>query len=100
MTVLKVIKVTGSSLEPEYREGDFVIISRIPFFFRSPRVGDVVVFTKPPYGTLIKAIVQVEEQRRQVSVQGARPDSVDSRSFGPLSYAAIRGKVIWHICTR
>ncbi len=27
------LKVEGSSLEPDFVEGDFVLVSKIPFFF-------------------------------------------------------------------
>lgn len=96
MTFFKVLKVTGRSLEPEFREGDFVIISKIPFLLHSPRVGNIVVFTKPPYGTLIKAVTEVEEKCRQLSVQGTFSGSVDSRIFGAISFDCVQGKVIRH----
>ena len=42
--MLRWIKIRGDSLLPDFHEGDFVLISKIPFFFRSPSPGDVVVF--------------------------------------------------------
>jgi len=100
MILFKLLKVTGSSLEPEYSEGDFVGISGVPFLFHPPRTGDVIVFRKPPYGTMIKTIASVKAERGEIEVWGAHKDSVDSRSFGPISFDAVMGKVIWRIRKR
>lgn len=97
MTFLKILKVTGRSLEHEFQEGDFVIISEIPFLLHPPRVGDFVVFNKPPYGILIKAVSQVKKSRRELSVRGTFSGSVDSRIFGSLPFDSVQGKVIRHI---
>ncbi|MCC6147709.1 MAG: hypothetical protein IT308_09100 [Anaerolineaceae bacterium] len=97
MTWFKLIKVTGSSLEPAFSAGDFVGISRIPFLFTAPAAGDVVVFRKAPYGTLIKTIACVEPGGKELHVLGTHADSIDSRNFGPIPFETVQGKVIWHI---
>lgn len=91
------IKVTDSSLSPEYREGDYVVITTIPFFLRRIRVGDVIVFRQPIYGILIKKVELVLEEGERYFVVGEHPHSIDSRQFGPISREALLGKVIWHI---
>jgi len=95
--MLRVIKVTGDSLSPEYREGDYVVVATIPFFLNRIQVGDVVVFRQPTYGILIKKVAQVGTAGDQFFVVGAHPDSVDSRQFGPVARQALIGRVIWHI---
>ncbi|NPV75330.1 MAG: hypothetical protein HPY59_03040 [Anaerolineae bacterium] len=100
MILFKLLKVTGSSLEPEFKEGDFVGISGIPFLFHPPQTGDVIVFRKPPYGTMIKTIARVEPGQKEIEVWGTHKDSVDSRSFGPISFDSVIGKVIWRIHNR
>lgn len=95
MTLFKLLKVTGSSLEPDFKEGDFVGISSIPFLFHPPQTGDVIVFCKPPYGTLIKTIAHFAPERKEIEVRGAHQDSVDSRSFGAVSFEEVIGKVVW-----
>jgi nickel-type superoxide dismutase maturation protease len=95
--MLRVIKVTGDSLSPEYQEGDYVVVATIPFFLNRIRVGDVIVFRQPTYGTLIKKVAQVEKTSNQFFVVGAHPNSVDSRQFGPVARQALIGRVIWHI---
>ena len=95
--MLKVLKVTGDSLSPFFLEGDFVVVSKIPFFLRQPRTGDVVVFEHPSYGTLIKRVERLSPDGEQVYVIGEHPLSTDSRQFGPLPLRLLQGKVIWHI---
>lgn len=97
MILFKLLKVSGGSLEPRYQEGDFVGISGIPFLFHPPQIGDVIVFRKAPYGTLIKTIACIEPGRGEIEVSGDHKDSVDSRSFGAISFETVMGKVIWHI---
>ena len=95
--MLKVLKVTGDSLSPFFLEGDFVVVSKIPFFLRQPRSGDVVVFRHPAYGTMIKRVERLSPGGEEVYVVGEHPLSTDSRQFGPLPRSALRGLVIWHI---
>jgi signal peptidase I len=94
--MLKLLKITGDSLTPEYQNGDFVIISKIPFLFGPPSPGDVIAFHQPGYGLLIKRIQHIR-QNGGVDVIGSHPDSIDSRVFGPVSKESMLGKVIWHI---
>jgi len=94
--MLKLLKITGDSLTPEYQNGDFVIISKIPFLFTPPSPGDVIAFRQAGYGLLIKRIQHIT-QNGGVNVIGSHPESVDSRVFGPVRRESILGKVIWHI---
>jgi nickel-type superoxide dismutase maturation protease len=95
--MLRIFKVTGDSLYPAIRQGDFVLISKIPFWFNRLRVGEVVVFNHPVFGQLIKRIERILDGGRAVFVIGSDEFSVDSRQFGPVSRAYLLGKVIWHI---
>ena len=95
--MLRLIKVAGNSLWPEYREGDFVLIVKIPFSFLRYQVGDVVVFRHALYGMLIKRVEHIQPQDGGLFVVGNHPDSVDSRRFGAVPPQAILGKVIWHV---
>lgn len=95
--MLKLIKVTGHSLSPEYKEGDFVLAVKIPLFCCSIKAGDTIIFHHPQYGQMIKRVSWAERSQDAVFVTGRHPDSVDSRNFGPISYEMIKWKVIWHI---
>lgn len=94
--ILRLIKVTGNSLMPEVREGDFVLVSGIPCWLRAIRTGDLIVFRHPAYGILIKKVQRLDAAG-QIFVIGNDPKSVDSREFGAISRDRVLGKVIWHI---
>ena len=94
--ILKFLRVRGASLAPLFQDGDFVLASRLPLWFRPPRVGEVVVFTHPAYGRLMKRVVQVLPDHRLI-VRGTDIDSVDSRTFGAIGARQVEGVVIAHI---
>jgi len=95
--MLRFFKIRGDSLVPEYSQGDFVLISKIPFFLTPPSPGDVIAFRQPGYGLLIKRIQSIGVDGG-LNVIGDHPESVDSREFGPVRRQDILGKVVWHIC--
>ncbi len=90
------LKISGDSLTPEFEHGDFVLVSKIPFYFASPFPGEVIAFRQPAYGLLIKRI-QAVGAGGDVEVVGSHPDSVDSRVFGSVRRKDVVGKVVWHI---
>jgi signal peptidase I len=94
--MLRLLKIRGDSLTPEYQNGDFVFISKIPFFFTPPSPGDIIAFQQPGYGLLIKRIQQITPDGR-IEAIGSHPESIDSRVFGAVKKEAVLGKVVWHI---
>lgn len=95
--MLRLLKVTGQSLTPEFQEGDFVLVVKIPFFFDSLHKGDIVVFRHPDYGTLIKQVSSINPEHGEIFVTGTHPFSVDSKQLGAIPKNDLIGKVIWHI---
>jgi signal peptidase I len=95
--MLRLLKVRGHSLFPDFREGDYVLAAGVPFPSGKIRAGDVVIFRQPGYGTLIKRVQKVSEKDCTYEVRGTQVNSADSRNFGPISRDQITGKVIWHI---
>lgn len=95
--MLKLVKVSGNSLLPKYRDGDFVVVSRIPVILGMLAPGDAVTFETKDYGTMIKIVDSVSPDGMQLVVKGIHPLSVDSRQIGPVSKRNVTGKVIWHI---
>lgn len=94
--MFKFIRILGDSLYPDYQEGDFVLISKIPFYLNWIRPGDVVVFNHPRYGKMIKRVLYVNPTKQEYFVIGNGNHSVDSRRFGPLGANAFVGKVLYH----
>jgi len=95
--MLRRIKVTGSSLSPEFKEGDFVLTSKIPLFFGLIKAGEIVVLDHPDLGRLIKRVKWVDRETKEVFVIGTHENSIDSRQFGPVKYSDLTGKVFLHI---
>jgi signal peptidase I len=95
--MIQILKVTGESLSPVFLEGDFVVVSKIPFVLRKIGAGDVVVFRHAVYGTMIKKVERISPDGEEIFVVGTHPESTDSRQFGPFRRRQLIGKVIWHI---
>ena len=95
--MIQILRVTGESLSPFFLEGDFVVVSKIPFVLRKVKSGDIVVFRHPVYGTMIKKVERISPDGEEIFVLGTHPESTDSRQFGSLHRNQLIGKVIWHI---
>ncbi|OFW60601.1 MAG: signal peptidase I [Actinobacteria bacterium RBG_16_64_13] len=61
--VLKPYAIPSPSMEPTLVQGDRVLVNRLVYHFRSPRIGDVIVFDPPGHVNgeppLIKRVVAV-----------------------------------------
>jgi len=68
-----------------------------PFAFKRLKIGDIVAFTHPDYGLLIKQVSRLDDQAQMLEVRGTILESIDSRSFGPIPIQTVLGKVAWHI---
>jgi signal peptidase I len=95
--MLRLFRIHGQSLEPEYRSGDFVLISKIPFYFYAPKPGDIIAFKHPAFGLLIKRVQQVNPAAHELTVLGTHINSIDSREFGSIPFKRVIGKLLWHI---
>ena len=95
--MLRLLMVTGESLSPLYQEGDYVVLTTIPFFIRRIKPKDTIVLWNSKYGTMIKQVDHLDYGRKAVFVIGMKSESVDSRQFGLVDLKDVIGKVIWHI---
>ncbi len=87
--------VKGKSMEPEYKQGDEVLVSRLAYLFTKPDVGDVVVIKHPGNKTIRMMKRIVRKSGSQYFVEGDNyKNSTDSRHFGPVTRLDIVGKVI------
>lgn len=95
--MVRLLKVRGQSLFPDFRDGDYVLAAGFPFPSGKIRAGDVIIFRQPRYGLLIKRVHTILDAGRAFDVRGTQVESTDSRDFGPVKQDQITGKVIWHI---
>ena len=84
--MIKVFKVEGNSLYPYLKEGQRIFCLKV-FKISKINVGDFVVFTKAPYGMMIKKVENIQDGK--FFVKGTDPMSIDSRNFGLLERSAI-----------
>lgn len=81
-------------MTPTFRKGDVVLVNRLSYFFKKPKIGDIIVLKKEKY--IIKRVSRVN--KGGVFVLGDnRKESTDSRKFGWVNKKLIRGKVILKI---
>ena len=88
-------KVKDNSMEPIFREGDYII--SLPYFFSSPSAGDVIILKHPRKNKLLlKRIEKVSGNEFFVKGDN-KAHSEDSRKFGPVKKSHIVGKVVVHV---
>jgi signal peptidase I len=93
MLLLSKFKISGHSMEPLIKNGQSVLISKIPYFFSEPGVKEIVAFNYQGK-ILIKRIVKKVGTKYFLAGDNLK-DSLDSRSFGFVSKDYILGKVIY-----
>ena len=92
--LLSKIKVIGRSMDPTIKNNQLILASSIPFCFRKPKVGEVVVLKKNKF--IIKRITRINKDRFFVEGDNKK-ESTDSRNFGWISKSEIVGKMILKI---
>jgi nickel-type superoxide dismutase maturation protease len=96
---LRRVEVEGSSMSPALQPGDRLLVLGPPRVPRTwVRPGAVVAVPDPrhPGRILIKRVSTVDRGRDTVEVLGdAREASTDSREFGPVARASIRGLAVY-----
>lgn len=93
-----IFRVKGDSMQPSYRDGDYLLVAR--YRRRRPRPGDDVVFVHPDFGTLLKRIDIVESGR--LRLRGLNPLSADAAALGTVDIAVCSGlsRVVWQFPRR
>lgn len=87
--MLYVRRVLGSSMLPNYHDGQLVVF----VLYRSPKVNDVVLFEHDKKEK-IKRIISIHNHT-EVKVQGDNSlQSTDSRHFGVINKKTIKGIAI------
>lgn len=87
--LLGFFKVSGHSMLPKFFPDDIIVVSTLPYFFTSPKVGDVILFKKNGK-RFLKRISNIQKER--VSVRGDNKN--DSLTVGDIQKKDIMGKVV------
>ncbi|MBI2971011.1 MAG: S24/S26 family peptidase [Candidatus Aenigmarchaeota archaeon] len=90
MPLLMRFKVRDRSMEPALREGDYVLVSSVPFMVRRPAAGDIVV-ARHKGMFVIKRIRETEGD--VYTLLGDNPHGSGFR----VPKKAIVGKVVLHV---
>lgn len=109
MWVAQPFIVSGASMEPTFENGDYLIVDELSYRFQEPQRGDVIIFRYPlnPSKFFIKRIEglpgeTIENNGEEITlakdeyfVKGDnKPNSSDSRVWGPLKENLIVGRAI------
>ena len=86
---LRLIRITGQSMEPRLPARSFALFRRA----RKYKAGDIVLADHARYGAIVKQISDIAEDGVQLS--GLAPASVTTEQMGRLSLDQLRGKLIW-----
>ena len=91
--MLRRVAVTGRSMEPALRAGDWIVVSRLG---RPPRVGEIVLLRDPrdPDRLVLKRVASVADGACIVLGDQAE-ESTDSRTFGPVQLADVLGRAVF-----
>ena len=92
--MIKIFKISGDSLYPLYKEGEFVVGIRLNVLVHV-KSGDIVIFQHQSIGTMIKKIRTI--QGSSVFVEGTTPQSLDSRVFGTIPLHTLTHKVLFKL---
>ena len=96
MLLLARFKILGHSMETQIKTGETVLVSSIPYWFKTPKINDIVAFKDKKGTILIKRIIKF--QNGKYFVQGDNNnDSLDSRKFGYVSKNQIIGEIIYKL---
>lgn len=89
MLLLNRFKISGHSMEPNLKFGDEVLVSGVPYLFKEPAIGEVVVFKSSG-----KFILKRIKERKGESFLVKGDNATDSKEFGWIKRSEILGKVI------
>lgn len=93
MMLLSRFKVSGHSMEPAIPAKSTLLASSVPYIFRKPNVGDVVVFKS--LGKIFVKRIEKKEGQQYFLAGDNMSDSLDSRKLGWVRREDILGKVVW-----
>lgn len=101
--------VSGASMDPTFKNGDYLIVNEISYHFRKPQKNEVVIFRYPldPSKFFIKRVIglpgeTIDSNGKQITLKDSeyfvegdnRLASSDSRMWGPVPENLIVGMAL------
>jgi phage repressor protein C with HTH and peptisase S24 domain len=96
MLLLGKFKIVGHSMEPQIKDGQPVLISSLPYWFKTPRINDIVAFEDNNDKVLVKRISKIQNGKYFFEGDN-KNDSLDSRKLGSFSKSRIIGEIIFKL---
>ncbi|RJG39539.1 S24/S26 family peptidase [Motilimonas pumila] len=91
--MFKLLKVTGTSMQPSLHHGDFVVVYS---HFLNIQVGELVIAKHPSLPNMIKRVLKVDSKQR-VLLAGDHSSSISSINIGWIPRSQITHKVFFRI---
>lgn len=95
--MLMLYKIRDRSMEPNFKEGDYILVNRLAYVFGRPSKGDVVVVRHPKEKHLMLKRISLATRGKCFVVGDNEGHSADSRHFGAIDNNLVLGKVLLHI---
>ena len=90
--MIKILKVTGLSMQPLYPDKSFIII--LKRFFKI-KIGNIYVIKHPVYGLIIKRLIDYDTEKYWFSSNNKL--GMDQNCIGPQFKSDFVGKVIFNL---
>ncbi len=94
--MLKILRIEGESMSPDYNNGDYVIVSRFPLLFNMVKINSVLVFKSSKFGVLIKNVSAIDQAGNRFYFKGTNQMSVSTELIGAIERKDIIGSVLFH----
>ncbi len=91
-----IIRVTGKSMLPTYKEGDYLFVTRLFFNFFIKKNRDVV-FIHDKIGMMLKRVHTVEKTSKSFRVFGLSEESIASQEIGDIPFRKAIGIVFYKL---
>lgn len=90
-------QVQENSMEPFISSGDIILVNRLSYLFKNPKIGDVVVIKKNNKKKYLIKRIQKVRKKTYFVVGDNKNQSIDSRNFGWITKEDIIGKMIFKL---
>ena len=94
--MIKIYKIKGDSMLPEYKKNDYLVVLRL-FKENFIKKNRNTVFFHSKLGLLVKKISYVNYKEKSFYVSGNNNLSIKSKMLGKINFSQIEGFPILHI---